>query len=298
MSQRAHKTCAARQATAARSPPDDRAPPRTCTSSHITRRTGWDAPTYARRSSATPMQLVQMERIGVVGSLIKDLSKRMEIPSTRIFRIIGVPKATAEKKASAKEMVAGRGGQAAIGMVRLLGIARRRSSATAPRPKRRALTQRVAWPMDRAPSARAWRAQARRPAQDRHRRRNCREATRLDPERRLSVKLCADCRGNPQVAPAPSAGGRPANPGRWNDDKEPVVYCAPTIAIAVLETAAHVDDAGLPLDVRPGRDRCSGRLVGAAEEAYTAKLPATWSAIPAGRASVKIGSEWLSSSDR
>jgi putative toxin-antitoxin system antitoxin component (TIGR02293 family) len=69
------------------------------------------------------MQLVQIERIGVVGSLIKDLSKRMEISSTRIFRILGVPKATAEKKASAKEMVAGSGGQAALGMVKLLGIA-------------------------------------------------------------------------------------------------------------------------------------------------------------------------------
>jgi putative toxin-antitoxin system antitoxin component (TIGR02293 family) len=47
----------------------------------------------------------------------------MEIPSTRIFRILGVPKATAEKKAAAKEMLSGRSGQAAIGMVRLLGIA-------------------------------------------------------------------------------------------------------------------------------------------------------------------------------
>ncbi len=79
---------------------------------------------YVRRvASATPMQLVQMERTGVVGSLIKDLSRRMEIPSTRVFRILGVPKATAEKKAAAKEMVSGRSGQAAIGMVRLLGIA-------------------------------------------------------------------------------------------------------------------------------------------------------------------------------
>ena len=32
--------------------------------------------------------------------------------------------------------------------------------------------------------------------------------------------------------------GAAKNPGRWNDYKEPVVYCAPTIAIAVLETAA------------------------------------------------------------
>jgi putative toxin-antitoxin system antitoxin component (TIGR02293 family) len=79
---------------------------------------------YVRRvASATPMELVQTERAGVVGSLIKDLSRRMEIPSSRVFRILGVPKATAEKKAAAREMVSGRSGQAAIGMVRLLGIA-------------------------------------------------------------------------------------------------------------------------------------------------------------------------------
>jgi putative toxin-antitoxin system antitoxin component (TIGR02293 family) len=79
---------------------------------------------YVRRvAAATPMQLVQTERAGVVGSLIKDLSRRMELPSSRVFRILGVPKATAEKKAAASEMVSGRGGQAAIGMVRLLGLA-------------------------------------------------------------------------------------------------------------------------------------------------------------------------------
>jgi putative toxin-antitoxin system antitoxin component (TIGR02293 family) len=73
--------------------------------------------------NATPMQVVEIERAGVVGSFIKDLSKRMEIPSSRIFSILGIPKATAEKKAAAGEMVAGSGGQAAIGMVKLLGIA-------------------------------------------------------------------------------------------------------------------------------------------------------------------------------
>jgi putative toxin-antitoxin system antitoxin component (TIGR02293 family) len=79
---------------------------------------------YVRRvAAATPMQLVHTERAGVVGSLIKDLSRRMEIPSSRVFRMLGVPKATAEKKAAAREMVSGRSGQAAIGMVRLLGIA-------------------------------------------------------------------------------------------------------------------------------------------------------------------------------
>ncbi|MPZ45947.1 MAG: DUF2384 domain-containing protein [Betaproteobacteria bacterium] len=73
--------------------------------------------------NATPMQVVEIERAGVVGAFIKDLSKRMGIPSSRIFSILGIPKATAEKKAAAGEMVAGSGGQAAIGMVKLLGIA-------------------------------------------------------------------------------------------------------------------------------------------------------------------------------
>jgi putative toxin-antitoxin system antitoxin component (TIGR02293 family) len=79
---------------------------------------------YVRQvARATPLQLVEIERQGVLGSFIKDLSRRMEIPSSRIFAILGVPKATAEKKAAAGERVEGRGGQAAIGMVRLLGIA-------------------------------------------------------------------------------------------------------------------------------------------------------------------------------
>ena len=79
---------------------------------------------YVRQvARATPLQLVEIERQGVLGTFIKDLSKRMEIPSSRIFTILGVPKATAEKKAAAGERVEGSGGQAAIGMVKLLGIA-------------------------------------------------------------------------------------------------------------------------------------------------------------------------------
>jgi putative toxin-antitoxin system antitoxin component (TIGR02293 family) len=79
---------------------------------------------YVRQvARATPLQLVEIERQGVLGSFIKDLSRRMDIPSSRIFKILGVPKATAEKKAAAGERVEGSGGQAAIGMVRLLGIA-------------------------------------------------------------------------------------------------------------------------------------------------------------------------------
>jgi len=74
-------------------------------------------------AGATPMEIVEIERQGVLGAFIKDLSKRMEVPTSRIFTILGVPKATAEKKAAAGELVSGSGGQAAVGMIRLLGIA-------------------------------------------------------------------------------------------------------------------------------------------------------------------------------
>ena len=78
----------------------------------------------SRIDVATPMQLVETERKGVVGVFIKDLSKRMEIPAGRMFAILGVPKATAEKKVAAGEYLRGSGGSAALGMARLLGVAR------------------------------------------------------------------------------------------------------------------------------------------------------------------------------
>lgn len=71
------------------------------------------------------------------------------------------------------------------------------------------------------------------------------------------------------------------------------LYTAPTIAIAVLETAAHVDDAGLPLNRYLVRLDVPDGVWAAREILDVATLPLTWSAIPAGRASVKIGADWL-----
>ena len=51
------------------------------------------------------------------------MAKEIDIPTSRLFVMIGVPKATAEKKAANNEQVTGAGGQAAIGVARLLGIA-------------------------------------------------------------------------------------------------------------------------------------------------------------------------------
>jgi putative toxin-antitoxin system antitoxin component (TIGR02293 family) len=74
-------------------------------------------------SHATPYQLVELERHGVDGRFLKDLSRRMEIPQLHVFDMIGVPKATAEKKVAAGEVISGSGGQAAIGMAKLIAKA-------------------------------------------------------------------------------------------------------------------------------------------------------------------------------
>jgi putative toxin-antitoxin system antitoxin component (TIGR02293 family) len=74
-------------------------------------------------SHATPYQLVEIERRGVDGRFLKDLSKRMQISQLHVFDMIGVPKATAEKKVAAGEVISGSGGQAAIGMAKLIAKA-------------------------------------------------------------------------------------------------------------------------------------------------------------------------------
>lgn len=74
-------------------------------------------------AGATPMQIVESEKRGVDGSLLKDVARCLSIPASRFFEIIGVPKATAEKKAAAGEFVGGSGGIATLGLLRLLGMA-------------------------------------------------------------------------------------------------------------------------------------------------------------------------------
>jgi putative toxin-antitoxin system antitoxin component (TIGR02293 family) len=73
--------------------------------------------------AADPMRLIETERAGVAGAFVKDLARRMEIPAQRMFDILGVPKATAEKKVAAGELLSGSGGRAALGVARLLGMA-------------------------------------------------------------------------------------------------------------------------------------------------------------------------------
>jgi len=90
-----------------------------------------------------------------------------------------------------------------------------------------------------------------------------------------------------------SGAGAAAKPGRWNAIGESVLYAAPTIAMAVLETAAHIDDAGLPQNRFVVRIDVPEKMWRARITLGVDALPVTWAAIPAGRASVGVGSRWI-----
>lgn len=92
-----------------------------------------------------------------------------------------------------------------------------------------------------------------------------------------------------------SGAGAAKNPGRWNAATEAVVYCAPTLAMAVLETAAHIDDSGLPLNKFVVLIEVPDAVWAQREVVALAALPTTWNTIPAGGGSVRFGSEWLAS---
>lgn len=74
-------------------------------------------------AAATPLALADAERQGVPGPLLKELAKQLGLPGQRLFAMLGVPRATAEKKSAQGEQLTGAGGQAAVGLLRLLGQA-------------------------------------------------------------------------------------------------------------------------------------------------------------------------------
>lgn len=89
--------------------------------------------------------------------------------------------------------------------------------------------------------------------------------------------------------------GAAKSPGRWNEAGQRVLYAAPTIAMAVLETAAHIDDAGLPLNRYLVELTVPDAVWAARETKRVSDLDVTWAAIPAGRESVQQGADWYRS---
>ncbi|HWH40640.1 MAG TPA: antitoxin Xre/MbcA/ParS toxin-binding domain-containing protein [Usitatibacter sp.] len=77
----------------------------------------------ARLQRATSLDLVQMEREGVPGALIKNIGLRINVPMQRLYDMLGAPKATMERKAASNKPVTGAVGQSALGLVKLLARA-------------------------------------------------------------------------------------------------------------------------------------------------------------------------------
>ena len=91
-----------------------------------------------------------------------------------------------------------------------------------------------------------------------------------------------------------SGEGAAQRPGRWNEEGQRVVYAAQTLALAVLETAAHLEDEDrLPLNRFVVRIDVPPEVWQRGEAFRPADLPPAWCAIPAGRASVDAGAAWL-----
>ena len=73
-----------------------------------------------RIADATPMELIETERSGVEGRFIRDLALRIDVPAVRLYAILGIPRATVEKRVAEGKEVSGAAGLAALGMARLL----------------------------------------------------------------------------------------------------------------------------------------------------------------------------------
>ena len=92
-----------------------------------------------------------------------------------------------------------------------------------------------------------------------------------------------------------SGGGAAAEPGRWNKKGESVLYAATSVALATLETAAHVNPAGLPLNKFLVRIVVPPKAWTRREILDINAIGPTWKAVPPGATSERAGSDWLRS---
>ena len=92
-----------------------------------------------------------------------------------------------------------------------------------------------------------------------------------------------------------SGGGAAVDPGRWNKKGESMSHTATSVALATLETAAHVDPRGLPLNKFLVRIVVPQNVWTQREILDVVALGPTWKSVPPGATSENAGSEWLSS---
>jgi RES domain-containing protein len=80
-------------------------------------------------------------------------------------------------------------------------------------------------------------------------------------------------------------------PGRWNRKGTPMVYCAESLSLAVLECFVHVDAADLPDDLIAIRAELPDGMTTRLDAAV---LPKKWRDLPGPAALQAIGDAWVS----
>ena len=92
-----------------------------------------------------------------------------------------------------------------------------------------------------------------------------------------------------------SGTGAAVEPGRWNKKGESVLYTATSVALATLETAAHVNPVGLPLNKFLIEIVVPPKAWTRREILDVNAIGPTWKAVPPGATSERAGSDWLRS---
>lgn len=86
--------------------------------------------------------------------------------------------------------------------------------------------------------------------------------------------------------------GAASSLGRWNDVNQHVIYAAPTLAMAVLETAAHIRPGSIPLDRFVVSIEVPGDLWDARVRVPASELPVGWDAVPGSMTAIELGGKW------
>jgi len=89
--------------------------------------------------------------------------------------------------------------------------------------------------------------------------------------------------------------GAKATGGRWNRAGSPMVYCAESISLAVMETLVHLGAGGLPLNRYLVSVDIPEAIWRRRQHLPLQTAPVGWDALPTGKVSLDFGDAWLTS---
>ena len=92
-----------------------------------------------------------------------------------------------------------------------------------------------------------------------------------------------------------SGTGAKTTGGRWNEVGAPVIYTSETRAMACLETIVHLNTGGLPFNRYLVALDVPDDVWAKAQHESAASLKVGWDAEPAGRVSIRFGTDWIRS---